>query len=391
MKRLTLLTFSYQPETTALAKRATAMAEMLTSDGWDVTVITQVAEPSASGETEQDQAGYPHVVRLRPWNVSKSNLPLRLLAELYFALRCVLRARKIGADIVFSTSPYMFLGPAGWLAARLRSAKHVWEVRDLTWRYPAAAGKSTFGVDRMLEWLMFWTSRHADALVTTTRGQFSYFEAKKGKPQAGWVVPNGVSATFLERLAGPLEEIKKSEKPTVVYAGVLGFAQGLSAVIGAARYLPEVSFLLVGDGPQREGLERMVEEQHIHNVTFTGYVGVDEVIEYYLRAHVLVAHLRSDPVFEITQPSKIWEYMATGRPVVYGGAGEAAEAVAESGGGLVSPPDDPEAMAERISELLSDPGKAERMGEEGRALVLRHKRRETALSMLAENMEGLLA
>jgi glycosyltransferase involved in cell wall biosynthesis len=89
--------------------------------------------------------------------------------------------------------------------------------------------------------------------------------------------------------------------------------------------------------------------------------------------------LRDDPIFEVTQPSKIWEYMLNARPVVYGGAGEAAAAVAASGGGIVVPPDDPQAMANAIRGLLDNPEQAADMGQQGRAYVLANKRREATL------------
>ncbi len=386
--RVTLLTFSYDPETTALAKRATETARYLRRQGWEVTVITHapnypqgvVYEGFGANSVDVREEEGVEVVRLKPWLVSLSNLPMRLAAESWFSLRCLTQVLKRKADVILATSPYMFLGPAGLVAARLSRRRFVWEVRDLTWRYASAAGKRTFGMDKVLDSLMLWTGKRADAMVTTTNGQLAYFVDRACAPIATQVVPNGVSQRNIDRVERYRTERPTSDEKRVVYAGLLGFAQGLATVVEAASLIPEAVFYMVGDGAQREGLEQMAREQDIPNVHFTGYVGADELVQYYQSASILVAHLRSDPVFEVTQPSKIWEYMVNGRPVVYGGAGEAARAVAASGGGVVVPPDNPRAMADAIRRLLDDPDHAAALGAQGRAYVLANKRRETILA-----------
>lgn len=396
--RLILLTFSFFPETTALAKRATETARYLRKKGWEVTVITHApnypqgvvyqgyGERSVDRRTEEGV----DVIRLRPWLVSLTNLPMRLAAESWFSLRSLWRTLRVDGDIILATSPYMFLGPAGRIAGWLSHRPFVWEVRDLTWRYASAAGKRTFGMDRVFEALMLWTGKRADAMVTTTAGQLAYFADLARAPKRTQVVPNGVSQGHVDRVERLRTTPPAGGEKRVVYAGLLGFAQGLATIVESASLVPEAEFYLVGDGAQREGLERMAREQHIPNVHFVGYVGAEEVIGYYQSASVLVAHLRSDPVFEVTQPSKIWEYMVNGRPVVYGGAGEAARAVAASGGGLVVPPDDPGAMARAIRQLLNNPEEAASMGEKGRAYVLSYKRREQILDEFDTFLRSLL-
>jgi colanic acid biosynthesis glycosyl transferase WcaI len=89
-----------------------------------------------------------------------------------------------------------------------------------------------------------------------------------------------------------------------------------------------------------------------------------------------MAHRKNDPIFEITQPSKIWEYMISGRPVIYGGSGEPAEAVRKSGGGIVISPENSDELVEAIISLKNNPDKAIKLGEQGKNYVLENVRRD---------------
>lgn len=398
MPRIIYITFSYSPETAAPAARASDATEFLRDNGWQVTVLTHAPNyprgrvfEGYGGRRDVRQEDGIEVVRFRPWIVNKSNFTLRLLSELYFSLRCAWFVLRQPADIVLATSPYMLLGPVAVFACWLRRIPLVWEVRDLTWLYAAAAGKRTFGAHKLLEALMLWTGRHVSAMITTTVGQLRYFESRQSAPACVEVVPNGVSEGFVRRFDSNAESLGPyPENRKVVYAGLLGYAQGLSTLIDAAALVPSATFVLVGEGAQRASLEQAVRDRQLSNVHFTGYVSLDEVISHYVGASVLVAHLKRDPVFEITQPSKIWEYMVSRRPVVYGGAGEAAIAVDGSGGGLVVPADDPVAMAGAIVRLLDDRVVAERMGQIGRDFVLEYKSRTPMLERLEQTLKKVL-
>lgn len=394
MKTISILTPNYHPETGAAARRITAIAEFLARKGWQVSVITEAPHYPQNRIYEGYGIQSPdirieqgvEVVRMKPWIVPKDKLPLRLLKEIRFCLQVIIWASRRRADVVLASSPYMFLGQIGLLLARSKGARFVWDVRDLTWLYPRATGKPTYGLDRLLEAVMRWTATKADALTTATEGLLTYFTHR---PNRAKVLPNGVSDDWLDRLMR-LEETPRQEKPIVVYAGLLGYNHALGTLINTAKLLPDVEFRIAGDGPERSLLQQQVAAEGIKNVVFLGYLDQDKLSNLYHEAGVLISHVRSHPLYRWTQPAKLWEYMATGRPVIHAGEGEAIDVLARNGLAMTVPPEQPRALAQAIRELLSNPEKRRDMAERARAFVDQERRRSRLLRRLADLLEELV-
>lgn len=394
MKSIVLVTPHFRPETGPAAKRSTTLAEHLAGLGWKVTVVStlphypqdeifqgyDVRSPLVTNEEGIE------VVRIRPWIVSRSKAPLRLLSETVFGLLAAGQIVRRPGRIILCSSPYMFLGPIGLLAARLAGRKFVWEVRDLTWQYVRATGQKGFGILIPLEVLMKLTAKFSDGLITATDGILSYFSRR---PAAARAIPNGVTSAILQELQpNNMRQVAERTRPTILYAGLLGHPQDLGVLIEAASLLPECDFELVGDGAQRQTLEERA--RNLPNVRFRGYVPWAVLKSYYAEADVLVAHLKDDPVFAVAQPSKLWEYMSTGKPVVYAGTGEAARLLQKHETGLVVPPGNPVALAGGISSLIADKSAAREIGSRGREFVVENRNRKELFDDLAEMLDDLL-
>lgn len=392
-RSVTIITPHYRPETNAGAKRMTLWAEHLAAAGWDVHVLTLLphypgnavyAGYEGAAGVESSENGVS-VVRLRPWIVPRQDLLKRLAAETWLSAKLLLALLRLGptSDVYLASSPFMFLGPAAIIAAKLRRRPFVWDVRDLTWLYPKAAGKRAYGLDIVLDSLMRWVARASDALTTATGGLYAYFVRR---PHLGGVVPNGVSREVLAGLAPCVDTLPADgAPPRAVYIGLFGYNHGLASVVEAARLLPEVEFVFVGDGPERGILEAAGNE--LANVRLLDYRPFEELIEVYRSATVLVSHVRRDPIYRWTQPAKLWEYMASGRPVVHAGEGEVIEILDAEGIAVTVPPDDPVALAEAVRGLVDDPQRARELGLRGRAYVESRRSSETILAEL----ETLLA
>jgi colanic acid biosynthesis glycosyl transferase WcaI len=163
----------------------------------------------------------------------------------------------------------------------------------------------------------------------------------------------------------------------VVYGGNLGLAQGLGTVLEAAVRLqdlrPHVLIRLYGDGVEAAALREQAQALDLRNLEIHPRVGRDEINAVFARADALLVHLTDHPLFTITVPSKIQAYLATGRPIAAGIAGEAARLLVESGAALVAPPGDPAALATAIAALADTPADARRrMGLEGRSYYRRN-------------------
>ena len=374
--RLLLLTQFFPPETGAGANRLGPMARVLSRD-YEVLVVA--LRPSYPSPREfrgialgTHDAEHPYAVkRTFSFYPHRGSLLLRSLREQLMALRLALRALSEPVDILVTSSPSMFLGPVSLAFARLRNAKFVWDVRDITWGYARdVAGSSpvmTFAT-RILEKYILYALRRADLVIGASRGITRTLVESGVEPAKTITVLNGISTELLEAIVRTSGRVE-NRRPVVAYAGLIGYNQNLGILLEVARMLPDVEFVLAGDGPELPLLKRRTKELALTNVSFSGYLDREGLLDLYRRSDALFAHVRSSPTIDATMiPVKLFEYMATGKPIVYAGKGAAAELLRGIGCAVTVAPGDPEAIGTAIAELLQDP---ERM----RVLGLRGKRR----------------
>lgn len=395
MSSITIVVPHFAPESNAGAKRITALADFLVTRGWNVVVVTQLPHQPQN----KIYAGYdvvtPHVtetgglkvIRLKPWIVSKQSLVLRLLSEFVFTLRAFPHLLRGRTDVILASSPYMFLGPLAYLVALLRSKPFAWDVRDLTWQYPRATGKRTFGLDLILAQAMKFTGRRAHLLTATTQGQLDYFGRVRGATR---VVPNGVTRQIFDALSQlPAPFAPGRPRAQVGYVGLFGFNHATTKIVEAARQLPDIDFVFVGDGPDRGVLEDAANE--LANVTVKPYMAFSELVGVYENSDVLVSQFRRSPVFKWVQAAKVWEYLATGRPVIHAGEGETADVLVENSIGVAVEPENPAALATAIQRLIADPLAAREMGERGREFVRASRIREDTFESVDSDLRALVA
>jgi glycosyltransferase involved in cell wall biosynthesis len=239
-------------------------------------------------------------------------------------------------------------------------ARFVWDIRDLTWEYAREQARST--VERVLARLMasiMWSiSRRADLVITATEGIRVALVSKGLQPERVLVAPNYPSRTILTAVSPERESATPAVRPRVLYAGLIGRNQGLDVLLDVAAHSPSLHFELAGDGPERSRLESEARLRGLSNVTFLGFLSVPELAAAYRRADVLFAKIcDTETLSRDSVPSKLYEYMAARRPIVFAGRGAAAEALTSSGTAVVVPPTDREAIATAIDDLVHDAGR----------------------------------
>ncbi len=182
------------------------------------------------------------------------------------------------------------------------------------------------------------------------------------------VIPNWADEARIG-LDQPTGPVAAGGRPfTVVFAGNLGKAQGLHTVLDAAELLAEddVRFVMVGGGLERNELVRDAEERKLTNMSFVPRVPITEVGQYLHSADALLVHLRDDPLFTITIPSKLQAYLLAGKPILMGVSGDASAMLDEAKAGVCFPSDDSLAMARAVRELArTSPERLRAMGESG--------------------------
>lgn len=404
MARVLILSQFHPPETGAGARRVAAMARALAARH-AVTVQTLLPAYPREDLFEGLEIGpmdsqMPYVVRrafkFQPYDRS---LLRRTLREMLMGLRLAREAEQVEADALLVSTPSMFLAPPAWWMARRRRIPWVWDLRDLTWRYgreSVDAGRVQRIASRLLEGWMARLLNAADAVVTTAEATGTYLQDRYGLPgERTLTVYNGVSEAFFGAFEGEVTAKPPGERPLVLYLGLLGHNHGMDILVDVAAQMPDVEFLIVGEGTERELIERRARERGVQNLRIEGYrIRDEEIQEIYRRADVLFNHSKDRPVLnEARIPAKFFEYMATGKPMIYAGRGFAAEFIQEVGCAEVVPPEDPQAVVEAIRRILADPAQAAVMGARGRECVRAGYMRENQMAALCRELErrGILA
>jgi glycosyltransferase involved in cell wall biosynthesis len=163
-------------------------------------------------------------------------------------------------------------------------------------------------------------------------------------------------------------------------------AQGLEIILKAAEILQEnkeVFFLLVGDGPEKKALQDVAEKNRLRNIAFLPSQPKDKVADFYQAADVCLVPLKAVEFLGKFIPSKMFEIMACGRPMIASLAGEAQEIINKSGAGIVAPPGNFSKLAEAIIYMLNHEDKRSEMAEAGKRFVeTNYNREQLALTYL---------
>lgn len=178
---------------------------------------------------------------------------------------------------------------------------------------------------------------------------------------------------------------------TVVFAGTMGHAQSLESVLDAAHLLrddPDVRWVFVGGGVQVDHLRARAAEQGLDSVTFLDRRPASEIGEVLAMADALLVHLKADPLFEITVPSKTQAYLMAGRPILMGVAGDAADLIDKAGAGISFEPDAPAALVDAVSRLRAlRPQERAEMGRRGQAFYASHLALEVGAARFSTVLE----
>ncbi len=263
------------------------------------------------------------------------------------------------ADVAYVYHPPATIGLPALLLKYLRRVPVVYDIQDL-WPDTLAATdmvKHRWPL-RLVGWWCRCVYRCVDRIVVLSPG-FKARLMERGVPDGkisviyNWShpVPTAPSDKALEQ--------QLQGKFVVLFAGNLGAAQGLDTVLDTAKLLrdrrPEVCFALAGSGVEEQRLRERAKDEGMANVLFLGRRPPEAMGALYTRADALLVHLRDEPLFRITIPSKTQTYLAAGKPILMGVRGDAADLVREAGAGIVFPPQDSEALVKVVEMLLSMP------------------------------------
>jgi colanic acid biosynthesis glycosyl transferase WcaI len=407
--RILFLSQYFPPEPGAPAARVSELARAWVREGHEVTVLTAmphhptgIVPPEYRGRALVRES-HDGVDVVRTWIYAAPNRgrARRSLAYASYATSAVAwgQLHTTTPDVVVATSPQLLCGCAGLVAARTHGVPFVFEVRDLWPESIVAVGAlpARHPVVRALEVVERSLYRNARAIVVVTDA-FKTRLAQRGVPASKvHVVKNGVDLRRFVPAARetPLRsELGWNGQFVVGYVGTHGMAHGLDAVLDVARRLksrPDVRFLFVGEGAERQRLEQRVRDEGVANVRFMGVLPRDRMTEVYATIDLALVPLRKSELFTTVIPSKIFEIAGMARPILLSVDGEARGIVEASGGGVFVEPEDVDAMAGEIVRFSEDRALGQRMGARGREFVMREFDRDVLARRYLEVLSEVTA
>jgi hypothetical protein len=311
----------------------------------------------------------------------------------YMAAAIVVAPFMRNVDVVVATSPQFFTACAGWFVAAVKRRPFVFELRDLWPESIRAVGVMRDGVVlRALERLELFLYRRAAAIVTVTHSFRTRLIARGIDGTKIVVVTNGADLTrFSPREKDPAltDALDLKGKLVAGYIGTHGMAHALGTLLEAAAIVgrepdgADIRLLFLGDGAAKADLERQAARMALRNVIFIDTVPKAEVARYWSLLDLSIIHLKRTDLFITVIPSKLFECMAMGIPVLHGVEGESADIVEAERVGLVFRPEDSRELADKILRLAKDAEQRKAFAAQGTQAARRYDRSYLAASMLA--------
>ncbi len=382
---MTILVISqyFPPEPGAPSNRIKAFVEAMVERGHQVTVICQFPNYPTGILDKNDEWRLFRFEKKEDFTIlrcfvlafRKKNNIKRMLYYLSFAVSSFVAALWLRRrDVIFASSPPIFFVFGAMLAARLKRSRFVADIRDL---WPDSAKEvEAVGSPRLLRWggrLEKSIYEQADRLFTISAGLKKIIENRGGMGKTD-VIYNGSVEDFVN-WKKDIPKLRKKfgwqDRLVITYAGIIGLGQDLLSLLPELPKLKSrgILFNFIGDGPQKEILQAEISRVGLTNVEFHDHMPMEQAIDYICCSDIMLVILRECELFRSAIPSKFFDGMAAGLPIVTNVDGELRELLETNNAGIYFSLKQKGAFADAIMRLAADGELRNSMGKNGRRLV----------------------
>jgi glycosyltransferase involved in cell wall biosynthesis len=393
------LTDNFPPEVNAPASRTFEHALEWVSKGHKVTVITcapnfpngQVFKGYKNKLWQSETVDGIRVVRVWTYITKNEGFLKRVLDYMSFMMSAFFAAifiRKV--DVVVGTSPQFFTACAAWAVAAVKRRPFVFELRDIWPESIRAVGAMRDSkVLDMFEKIEMFLYRRASAIVAVTYSFKNSLISRGVAAEKIHVVTNGVDVSRFSSRPKDLdleESLNLTGKFVAGYIGTHGMAHALDTLVDAARILetdPEgqdISIVTLGNGSAREAVIKSADG--LSNITFLDSVSKDQVPRYWSLLDASIIHLKKTPLFKTVIPSKLFECMGMGIPVLHGVEGESRDIVQKYNVGIPFEPESAKDLVAALKKLKANPGLHKELSVNGQTGAAHFDRTVLATDML---------
>lgn len=395
------LTDNFPPEVNAPASRTHEHCRQWVAAGETVTVVTcapnfpkgRVFDGYRNRPWQQETIDGIRVIRVWSYITANEGFVKRILDYVSFMVAAIVASLFVPrVDVVVGTSPQFFTAVAAWAVGALKRVPFVFELRDL-WpeSIKAVGAMQDSAVIRWLEKLELFLYRRAALIVSVTRS-FKDTLVRRGIDGSKIeVVTNGVDISrFTPRPKDADLERELGLQGCFVagYIGTHGMAHALETLLATMADLRDrpggesFRLLLLGDGARKPALQQEAQRLGLDNVIFVDTVPKEAVARYWSLLDVSIIHLKRTELFTTVIPSKLFECMGMGIPVLHGVAGESATIVQAEGAGIVFEPENVKQLADALLALRDDDALRDRLRKAALAAAGRYDRGALASRML---------
>ena len=350
MKVINVITPHFPPEVTAASHRLEALVGTLGSEyKVHVFTLTEIGEKAKEKEVQLTDNITIHYTNLPAY--TKSLFFIRAVYECIYSFRIAFKAARKRADLTFATTPYMFLIPAVILAGS--KSRKIMDVRDLVWCYLPERNFIQRSVKKLFTGMVrYFLGKYDFITVTNTSEEQWVLNETDISSERIKIISNGISEDKFKRLS--TIKYSQPENPFVItYIGNIGNGQDLNPILEAVKGISDIKLNLIGDGIELEDFKKKVKTENLRNVRLHGKLKWNRLLPFYQTSTILFARLGKN--YQSAIPSKLFEYLSTGLPVIFSGSGEAAKLLRQFENTFVLESEDPAALRQLILQIKTLP------------------------------------
>ena len=334
--KILVFTQFYHPEPGATSNRLKSLVDALVNRGHDVTVICEFSNHPNGVLAKEDKwkvymvedKGNHRIIRTFVIPFKKKNIITRLIFYSSFAISSFIAGLIVKKhDIVLSSSPPPFHVYLALLLSKIKRSKFVYDVRDLLTRAAQEMNVVNNGmILNLTKKIDACLYKNANILITVTQG-FKKVISNEVNREKIFVIQNGSDIDMMN-WDGNVENIRNKmgweNKIVVTFAGNIGVPQAIPKLIKEISTIEDdrLQFVLIGDGPLKDYVTRIANNSNLSNILLLGQIPRSEVIPLTHASDIMLISLEELEVFKITIPSKFYDSMAAGKPVLSNVDGE---------------------------------------------------------------------
>lgn len=322
---------NFTPDLGAASFRFESIVKELANRGHNIKIIASY--PNRISIENFNEFKYKNIEIIR---INKKELKTGTIQRAFNYFNYFYEAIKVGvkeskeSDLIIATSPQLLVGVAGAVVSKINKKRFLIDIRDL---WPDIVldmnvmkkYNPIYLFLKLLEKFMYTQSTY---LVYNSPGFKEYLGTKYDKNRMK-LITNGIDDFILNYFESKETERLPKDKYQILYAGNLGIAQDIKILVELADRRKDIEILLIGKGSQENLIKEKIKSLNLKNITFISSIPRNELLKLYERADILFLQLKDIKMFEKTIPSKIFEYLASQKPIIFGVEGIAKKILME--------------------------------------------------------------